>query len=297
MKKADIKIGFLCNNRCLFCVQGNKRDKIGNKSFEEVMNQIDEAIKDCSDVVFTGGEPTVHKDFLKFVNYARKLGFKNIQIQTNGRLFAYRDFCLESIKNGASEFCIAIHGHNAKVHDNLTCSAGSFKQTVKGIENIRSLGKEVVTNTVITKTNFRYLSEIANLLVNLDVSQFQFAFPHAIGRAGENFRLIIPRIKDVIPYVKKGLDIGISAKRRVMTEAIPFCFMTEYEEQIAERIIPEAKVFDADFVVDGYSKYRKDKGKMKGTSCKKCNRYKICEGSWKEYPEKFGWKEFKPVDA
>jgi MoaA/NifB/PqqE/SkfB family radical SAM enzyme len=295
MKKADIKIGFVCNNNCLFCVQGNKRNIYYNKSFVQVKEELSNALKDCKEVVFTGGEPTIHKDFMRILKIAKAMGFKSTQIQTNGRMFAYRSFCLEAIHSGADEFCIGFHGCNANMHDGLTCSQGSFKQVVKAIENIKSLGRRIATNTVITKTNFKHLPKIAKLLVDLEVDQFQFAFPHILGRAAKYRKYLIPQKRIIINYVKHGLDVGIKAGKTVMTEAIPYCFMSDYENYIAERIIPETKVFDADFVVDEYSKYRRSKGKEKNEKCKFCKHFDLCEGPWKEYPEYFGWEEFRPV--
>ncbi len=211
-------------------------------------------------------------------------------------MFAYQDFCLEMIKAGCTEFALALHGHTPECHDYLTSSQGSFEQTVRGIINLKNLKQRVITNTVVTKSNYRHLPEIAKLLVSLDVDQFQFAMVHALGRAKENFDSIVPRFYLIEPFVKKGLEIGIKAGKKVMTEAIPYCFMKGYEDYVAERIIPETKIFDADFVVENFTISRKVEGKMKGKKCKKCVFYKICEGPWREYPERFGWEEFAPVE-
>ena len=296
MKRADIKIGFGCNNHCLFCVQGDKRDFCFRKKKEEVERAMDEAKSGGSDeVVFTGGEPTLHPNFLDIVRYAKKIGFKEIQIQTNGRLFAYNDFCLKTIQAGATQFSPAVHGPNAKIHDFLTTVKGSFKQTTQGIKNLKKLNQYVLTNTVITSQNARYLPQIARLLIDLDVDQFQFAFLHISGTAKKNIDWIAPRKSEIMKYIKKGLDIGIKAKKRVMTEAIPYCLMSGYEDCIAEKIIPPSVVYDAGFVVKDYQKYRKESGKSKGPNCKKCKYFEVCEGPWKEYPEIYGWDEFKPV--
>lgn len=295
MKKADVKVGFLCNNKCLFCVQGDKRLTFRQKSFQVIDKELACASKDCKAVVFTGGEPTLHKGFFALLDSARSRGFQSIQIQTNGRLFCYEDFCSESVKNGATEFSIALHGHTSAIHDALTCAPKSFSQTVQGIKNLKKMGLRVSTNTVITKKNFKYLPAIADLLVVLGVEQFQFAFPHILGRAAENInRVIVPK-RRVIRYVKRALDIGIKAKKKVMVEAIPYCFMKGYEAYVAERIIPETRVFDAGFVVEKYSHYRKTIGKTKRKDCLGCRYFTICEGPWREYPANFGWKEFKPV--
>lgn len=296
MKRVDIKIGFLCNNRCKFCVQGEKRKIFGNRKKEEIKKNLKEARKQkIEGVVFTGGEPTLHQDFLELVGFARSLGFKIIQIQTNGCLFAYKDFCQKTIEAGANEFSPALHGPNPKIHDFLTSSPGSFSQTTQGIKNLKELGQKILTNTVITTKNYKHLPQLARLLVNLGVDQFQFAFPHIAGRAWENRNWLIPKKTQVISYVKKGLDIGIKAGKMVMTEAIPYCLMPGYEKYLAEEIIPQTKVYDADRTIEEYSAYRKGEGKAKRKECKKCRYYKICEGPWKEYPKIFGWKEFKPV--
>jgi len=298
MKRIDLKIGFQCNNRCRFCVQGNKRETSPNKSDREVGEILKKKVTTHQGVVFTGGEPTIRKELIDWIKYAKKLGYKSIQVQTNGRLLAYKDFCQAVIKAGANEFSPAIHGSNTKIHDYLTRAEGSFRQTVQGIKNLRSLGQHIITNTVITRSNYKDLPNIAKLLVKLGVNQFQFAFIHINQIIVSDPKLVkkfVPHHSQVEPYVKKGLQIGIDAKIKVMTEAIPYCFMKGYEEYIAERIIPEADVFDAEFEVKNYSKYRKTKGKIKGPECPKCKYNSICEGPWKEYPEIFGWSEFRPV--
>jgi len=296
MERVDIKVGFYCNNQCAFCVQGRKRDYLPAKDKKEVENSLKEAFKKGKrEVVFTGGEPSLHPNFLELVRIAKNLGFKEIQIQTNGRTFAYMDFCIKTIKAGATQFSPALHGPNAEIHDFLTTSAGSFKQTVQGIKNFKKLNQYVLTNTVITTKNYKYLPELAELLVSLDVDQFQFAFIHIVGTAAKNQDWIVPRKSEIIPYIKKGLEIGIKANKKVTTEAIPYCLMPGYEDCIAEEIIPKTRIYDAGFMVEDYGKYRKDKGKAKRKECEKCKFYKICEGPWKEYVEIFGWEEFKPV--
>jgi len=296
MNRADIKIGFGCNNHCLFCVQGDKRNFCFHKTKKEIDSSLKEAYEQGNkEVVFTGGEPTLHPNFLEIIKYAKKLGFREIQIQTNGRLFAYKDFCLKTIQAGATQFSPALHGHNAKIHDFLTNAKGSFDQTTEGIKNLKSFDQYVLTNTVITSKNAKHLPQIAKILVDLRVNQFQFAFIHLGGTAFKNKDWITPKKSEIMSYVKKGLNVGIKANKKVMTEAIPYCLMKGYENYIAEKVIPPSVVYDAGFVVKDYHKYRKDKGKSKGPNCRKCKYFDVCEGPWKEYPEIYGWDEFHPI--
>lgn len=294
MKRADLKVGFSCNNHCLFCVQGKKRSRYPDKSAARIKQEMDSAIKDCLGLVLTGGEPTVRPDILELVSYAKKLGFKLTQIQSNGRMFSYKKFCEELVKAGANEFGPALHGHTDELHDHLTGVPGSFKQVVRGIKNLKSLGQAVLTNTVVTKSNFRHLPQIAELLVSLGVDQYQFAFVHPLGSAARNFSGIVPRMTLAEPFVKKGLDVGIRAGVRAMTEAIPYCFMSGYEDYVAEKIIPDSKIYDYKKIIEDFTSARKNEGKAKGPQCKLCRYDDVCEGPWREYPKKFGWEEFKP---
>ena len=298
-KRVDVKVGFSCNNYCKFCVQGDKRDRYDDKSTERVKEIIEEARENHDKIVFTGGEVTIRNDLPELVKCANDLGFKNIQIQSNGRRFAYNHYCKKVIKSGASEFGFAIHGPNAKVHDNLTGAKGSFSQTTMGVKNLISMGQRVNLNHVITKQNYKLIPDTADLFIKLGVSQYQLAFIHInriIAADKEKINNIVPKKSDVIPYVKRGLQKGIDAGINVMTEAIPLCFLGEYKDYAAEMgQIPDGAVYDADFSIDNYESHRKNHGKKKGEKCKKCKYYNICEGPWKEYPAIFGWSEFEPV--
>jgi len=295
MKKADIKTGFLCNNNCRFCVQGEVKKKLGNKSTGEVRKILKDAAKDCEIVVFTGGEPTIRNDIVALVKYAKKLNFKIIQMQTNGRMFVHKKFCVAMIKAGVNEFGLSLHGHTPELHNRLT-GANSFYQTITGIKNLIALNQFVAINIVITKLNYRYLPEIIKLLIGLRVEHIQLAFVHATGSAKENFNSIVPRKSIVMPYVKKALDIGRLFNRIIKTEAIPYCFLTGYYECISENTRPDGKIYyEFDKVVLHSTYVRRNIDKKKGPACKQCKYYIVCEGPWKEYPDKFGWTEFIPI--
>jgi MoaA/NifB/PqqE/SkfB family radical SAM enzyme len=210
MKRVDVKVGFRCNNFCKFCVQGDKRVGLPSKELSVIVQALqDGARTGAKGLVLTGGEPTLHRDLLEIVRRAKALGYQAIQIQSNGRLFCYDKLCRSLIAAGATEFSPALHGSRAEIHDFLTGAPGSFLETVAGIRNLKKLGPRIMTNTVITKPNYRDLPAIARLLVALGVDQYQFAYMHLTGRAGEHKTWLAARKHLIEPYVKKGLDVGI----------------------------------------------------------------------------------------
>ena len=46
MERVDVKCGFSCNNRCLFCVQGEKRSEYPDKTTDELRAVLEKAIRE-----------------------------------------------------------------------------------------------------------------------------------------------------------------------------------------------------------------------------------------------------------
>ena len=294
-KRVDIKTGFICNNNCRFCAQAHSK-RFGNRTLDEIKKDLQDSRKRCDGVVLTGGEVTIRKDFFDIVKYAKGLGYETIQIQTNGRIFSNLEFSRKTIKAGATEFSPAIHGHCKSEHDHLTRVPGSFDQTFNAIKNLKSLGAKILTNTVVTKSNYKSLPKIAEILVKLDVNQFQFAFVHPIGNALDNFDDVVPKISISAQYIHKGLQIGIDAGKIVMAEAMPYCLMRGYEDYVSENFIPDTEIRGVIHQnTDNFSKVRKEVSKTRFKKCVSCIHNSYCEGPWKEYSERFGEKEFCPI--
>jgi len=227
---------------------------------------------------------------------AKSLGYKEIQIQTNGRMFSNLDFCKKTIEAGATQFSPALHGYCEEQHDYLTQAKGSFKQTVKGIMNLKKLNQVVITNSVIVKSNYRDCEKIAKLFVKLGVNQFQLAFVHAMGNALKNFDNIVPNITLASEEIKKGLDVGIRAKINCMVEGLAPCLMKGYEGYLSEIYIPKTEIRGKDFQnTNNFTKQRREYSKAKFEQCRGCKYNEECEGPWREYPERRGNKEFVPV--
>lgn len=295
VRRLDLKVGFSCSNDCLFCVVADKRSLTDKMTFEierELSDSYDEGKRE---VVFTGGEVTIRKDVLHLVRYARRLGFREIQIQTNGRRFSCQDFTKKMQRAGMNTLAPSIHGSTARTHDGLTRSPGSWRQTIIGIHHAKRIGLKIMTNTVITKQNYRQLPQIGKLLTRLKVNQFQFAFVHIMGNAEKFWRRVVPRLSNTVDYIKKGLDIGIRARIPVMVEAVPLCHLENYEQYASEFFIPPTQVKSLDHTIENFHDVRRNHAKKKFGLCARCKWETSCEGPWKEYPALFGTKEFAPV--
>lgn len=296
MNKArlDIKLSYQCNNRCLFCVQGDKRCRLPDKTGSEITKILLDNKNDYAEVIFTGGEITIRPDILGLIRQATKIGYQ-VHMQTNGRMFAYGAFCDQVIDAGAHDFTISIHGSTPQMHDRLTRCPGSYQQTLQGIKNLISLRQHVYTNTVITKYNYRSLKKMSLFLINLGLKSYSFAYPHLLGSAWNNVNKILVTKSVLAPFVQDALAAGLKKGGLPGTEAIPLCFLGPYWSRSIEYTSKnDIRVFDTTVIKD-FNKWRTQEGKVKGPACRACTFFSICEGPWREYPQLFGWKEFKPV--
>lgn len=296
LPRADLKVGFACNNRCVFCAQGDKRSVCDSLSIEELLSRLSRVRQGSQGLVLTGGEPTLYKRLPSLVVRARELGYRPIQIQTNGRMLAYPEVLLRLRDAGAEEFSPSLHGSTAEIHDALTRAPGSFEQSTKGIANIARLGLTLVTNSVITRGNVHDLPALVSLLADLGVGKAQLAFVHPVGTAEQMFDEVVPRLPDVVEPLRRARDIALARGMKLVTEAIPYCFLRGMEELAVEDEIPETTVVDLDGQVLEYSEWRVREGKAHGPQCGTCAMRARCEGPWREYPQAFGWDEFVPIE-
>lgn len=292
--RLDLKTGFTCNNRCTFCVQGDRRLAEPDRDTAALLGLLDAGRAYADELVLTGGECTIRRDLLTLVRHARAAGYRVIQIQTNGRMLAVASLCDALIEAGATEFSPSLHGALAATHEAQTRAPGSYRQTVQGIRNLVARGQRVLTNSVVTRSNMRELGMLGELLAALGVAQYQLAMVHPLGTAGERFPEVVPPLPEAAPWVRAGLRPGRAAGIRVMVEAMPPCLLPGLEDCIAEAWIPPTRIEDVGRVVADYRATRVGEGKAKGPPCAACTWDGVCEGPWREYPAVHGWGGFAP---
>lgn len=87
-----IKTTLNCNHACPRCLHGMgiiSHGRAYDMKFETLKKVLDEgSLKGLQSVVFTGGEPTVHPEFVNFIAYASSKKFPDISVITNGSLLS-----------------------------------------------------------------------------------------------------------------------------------------------------------------------------------------------------------------
>jgi len=240
-KRHWIRLTKACNNRCVFCLDSDSQ----NGSFvplDDIKNDLKRARKNgIRRVVLSGGEPTLHPKFLEIIKFSKDIGFIHIQVITNGRMFAYRNFLYSVLKNGVTEITFSMHGHNKKLHETQTQIKGSFEQSLKGLKNALGIKDLIVSvDIVINKCNYKYLSSIIKYYINMGVSEFDLLQVVPFGRSWENRSKVFYNVDKAMPYLKRAFDISKKPNVFIWTNRFPARYLEGHENLIQHPI----KLFD-----------------------------------------------------
>jgi cyclic pyranopterin phosphate synthase len=228
-----------CNNNCLFCMEADRdgRDAaVGGQSPNDIRAMI-HAYPSTDEILFTSGEPTLNADLLQYVMWARNKGFRVIGLITNGRRLAYPSFLARLVEAGINRITVSIHGHEARLHDGLTRSPGSFQQTDLALKNLseikRLLPVRVHTSTVITNRNLPSLSDIHRYLSEGPSEQLVFNIMMARGRGAAHFQRLMPRYSTVVNQFRDLCDrLGQRQLEQVRVVDVPPCVQRDLPVQV-----------------------------------------------------------------
>ncbi len=186
---ANIDLTNRCNMNCPICfANANQAGFVYEPDFETVCKMLDtlrseEPIK-CTAVQFSGGEPTVYPRFIDAIRAAKERKFAQVQIATNGIVFAKEyDKLKAASQAGLNTIYLSFDG----VSDDIYLQARDRKmfQTKKDvIANCRKLKIEtgkcpsiVLVPTIVKGLNDHQIGDIAN-----------FALEHADVVRGINYQ-------------------------------------------------------------------------------------------------------------
>lgn len=141
---AMLEIADRCNEACVHCyqVQGQKGE-LPTADWERVLDEL--AAMGVMILTFSGGEPTLRKDFLHLVSYARRLRFA-VKIYSNA-LNISAEMARELGRLAVQEVQISLYSHEAAAHDRVTRVPGSFERVVAATRDLLASGVRVLLKT------------------------------------------------------------------------------------------------------------------------------------------------------
>jgi MoaA/NifB/PqqE/SkfB family radical SAM enzyme len=201
---------------------GMKRNlpAIGFDQFKRVLHKIKSDGR-FQKLILSGAEVTTFEDLHRYVQFAASLGcFKKVQIQTNGRKLADKEYIRHLVDCGVNEFFVSIHGLE-EVHDALTQVPGAFRETIKGIRNLAGFDLNVITNTVLTSRNVLDIPELFALLLRESVSEVHLWNYFPMERI--DTKDLVLNLKDFADLLPRLIPLGKEAGKPLVFKSFPSC--------------------------------------------------------------------------
>lgn len=133
-----------------------------------------------TNLIFLGGEPTLHPDLSLAVKEARRLGFKSITIDTNGYLF--HDILDRITPEEVDFISFSLDGATPATNDAIR-GKGCYEACVSGVK--RAVAKGFSTSMIYTVNgeNIHELDQMPALVKKLGIDRF---FIQVVGIRGES---------------------------------------------------------------------------------------------------------------
>ena len=160
-----------CNLNCRHCYINP--DEHGQRTLS--IETIQAWLKNFNDrerqvnVIFLGGEPTMHPQLAEAIRSAKAMGYHSITVDTNGYLF--HDILDNVTPEEVDYFSFSIDGASEKTNDRLRGN-GSYQACTEGL--LRAIEKGFATSVIYTvsSANLHELDRMPALLAQWGVNRF-----------------------------------------------------------------------------------------------------------------------------
>jgi MoaA/NifB/PqqE/SkfB family radical SAM enzyme len=280
-----VRINFHCNQACTFCFVSTHLPPAEDGNLRAA---IVEAARAGGVVVLSGGEPTLHPRLCEYVTLARGEGARAVELQTNAIRLVDPELLARLLVAGLTDALVSLHGATADVADAVTVAPGTFVQTLRGLDELARTRIRTRVNFVFCQENYRQFPATCALIAKRwPQAALTVSFVAPSTDVVPMTRALIPRYRDVLPELTRGLALARAAGLTVTGFdsmcGFPLC------------LVPDelARTFRLAEIPTGW-----DRGEFtKPGPCRSCALDSRCFGLRRGYAELYGADELRPVAA
>ena len=171
-----------CNLKCKHCYINKKqhgKNTLPLETIEAWLKVFASKTKNAN-VIFLGGEPTLHPDLSLAIKKAKALGYDSITVDTNGYLF--HDILSKVEPDVVDYFSFSLDGVTRETND-IIRGKGCYDTCIAGIKKAILRGFTASLIYTVSQMNLHELDKMAPLLKDLGVDRF---FIQVIGIRGKS---------------------------------------------------------------------------------------------------------------
>ncbi|MEI7562650.1 MAG: radical SAM protein [bacterium] len=227
----------LCNHKCFYCYNPACRKAMKD---DYAIGNIIELVKLLNswgtfDITFTGGEPFINKKVLYAGIEEVKKTHMDFGINTNASLIT-RDDAKRLKDFGVASLFVSFPSYDEKTFDAITGVNGSYKDVIRGLDNLSNEGLRIATNMVIVNqpvNNVDHVYKTAQMLIrDFEIIRFCFAPISPNYKNHEQYAVVdnsIQTIFDQIIKISEEFKIDVKNSR-----PLPICALEKMDKRLAQ---------------------------------------------------------------
>lgn len=292
MPLLDVVLGYDCNLACDYCTISPEMRRRAMPA-ERVAREIDRAAaRGFRDIAFTGGEPTIRPDLPALVKHARRRGFEHVKVASNGLRYAHAPYLDHLIACGVDRFHVSLHAFEDIAYERTVHLAGTAPLRRAALQNLIARGLDPVADLILKEDTYRDLPAWIASLVALGLRRFALWLVSLTDHNQPNVHQL-PRIPDIVPSVVAAFEAARRGAYEVIALHIPRCFLPGHEDHVRHPGTDLVTVVTPDEVFD--LRDSRLGGGVKPAPCSTCVHFDRCPGLRRDYIDRFGPDEVRPV--
>lgn len=235
-KRHWVRLTRVCNNNCLFCL--DKENQSGQAvPFGNIIKELKKGRQEkAARAILSGGEPTLHPQITRIIKEAKKLGYRHVQVISNGRLLAAEGLVKKLKTAGLDEITLSLHSHRPKDFEKMTQVKGSYLQAMQGLLNALKYNFIVSVDIVINRINYKTLKNTLIFFIKLGVTEFDLLQVTPFGVAWSNKERVFYSASKAKEYLNEAFELSKNKDLFIWTNRLPAICLEGYEDLIQHPI-------------------------------------------------------------
>ncbi|MBI5478169.1 MAG: radical SAM protein [Deltaproteobacteria bacterium] len=289
--KALLKVGYTCNNNCVFCHSSEHRGH-ADLTTSELLRKVDLcAAAGRTMVVLSGGEPTARKDLLEVAAHVVGRGL-DLGLVSNGRMLSYGKLLDRLVELRLRYLYVSLHGDRV-AHDAMV-RARAWEQSLAGARAAAARGLVPTVNCVVTRLNLGRLRCVVDALLGAGALTVKYSMVEAKGSALDDFDRVVPTVTEAAAAIADAIGHARARGLEAAHDGTPFCLLPGlehlYDDLATNGFADMSEAFEEGlFPVDELNRTKP------GDVCAGCALAARCPGLYVAYHERQGAGELKRV--
>ncbi|MFP4515117.1 MAG: radical SAM protein [Parcubacteria group bacterium] len=162
-KKVVFELTTACNLNCKHCFYQNN-EEFNSSHFlkkQQAFILIDKFKKNgINKLVLTGGEPTIHPDFVEIAKYA-KYRIKKVTLCTNG-VIKNKNLIENIINLNFDTYTVSIDSHLSNIHNSFRGKEGALREVLTFTELLKKNNRNLSIHITLHQNNINHIEKTIN---------------------------------------------------------------------------------------------------------------------------------------